>query len=58
MANITSTRVKLASKFDGTEIIVRFESQYSSIDFFSRIIPILYGPESMAHRLWANIVAG
>ena len=33
VANITSTRVKLASKFDGTEIIVRFESQYSSLDF-------------------------
>ena len=29
LANITSTRVKLASKFDGTEIIVRFVSKNS-----------------------------
>ena len=47
LANITSTRVKLASKFDGTEIIVRFGSKKSPCNWFQYkdhiIWPILYG---------------
>ena len=42
LANITSTRVKLASKFDGTEIIVRFGSKKLHVIDLS-IWPILYG---------------
>ena len=46
LANITSTRVKLASKFDGTEIIVRFGSKKTPCNRFKH----------MAHIIWHESV--